>query len=318
MAEVPVQEAAFTGFRVVWERPWAAAIWAGVGLVTSVAFSSFITLTSGPAAMQLMQMQQAGTLATADPVRTLGLLSQLLPMYGVLLGFDLLFYPVLTAAMNRAVLRPKEDGFGYFRLGGDEWRQLLLLLIYAGLGLGAYVVAIVFVVIVAAVGVVAGGAGAAGIIAVLIPAMLIVGGICGAAVLGVRLSLSSALTYATKKVNPFGSWALTRGRFWPLLGTYLLALFMALIVWLLVSAVSVAAAAIFGGGNPFPTLFNPDLTSPQSYFVPARIAYLAPTAMSSALLWPLLMTPAATIYRRLAPAHGLPTGANGSISDVFA
>jgi hypothetical protein len=286
LAEVPVQEAAFTGFRVVWERPWAAAIWAGVGLVTSVAFSSFITLTSGPAVMQLMQMQQAGTLATADPVRTLGLLSQLLPMYGVLLGFDLLFYPVLTAAMNRAVLRPKEDGFGYFRLGGDEWRQLLLLLIYAGLGLGAYVVAIVFVVI--------------------------------AAVLGVRLSLSSALTYATKKVNPFGSWALTRGRFWPLLGTYLLALFMALIVWLLVSAVSVAAAAIFGGGNPFPTLFNPDLTSPQSYFVPARIAYLAPTAMSSALLWPLLMTPAATIYRRLAPAHGLPTGANGSISDVFA
>lgn len=318
MADFSVSEAAFTGFRVVWERPWAAAVWAAILLVTSLSFSVFITLTTGPALMRLLQLQESGDLAKADPSQTLALISKLLPMYAVLLAFSLIFYPVLYAAMNRAVLRPRDNAFGYLRLGGDELRQLLLILLYAGMFLAAYVGIIIFVGLVAAVGLVAGGGGVAGIAAVLVSAMLIVGVFCGVVVLAVRLSLASALTFATKRVDPFGSWTLTRGRFWPILGTYLLALFMAVIVWLLVFAVSAAAAAIAGGGNPFPVLFTADMSSPAAYFSPARIAYLVLSAMSSALIWPLLLTPAASIYRRLAPAHGLPTGADGSLSDVFA
>jgi hypothetical protein len=318
LADFSVSDAAFTGFRVVWERPIAAAIWAVIFLVTSLSFSVFITLTSGPALMRLLQLQQSGALASTDPAQTWALISQLLPMYGVLTLFSLIFYPVLYAAMNRAVLRPRDDAFGYLRLGGDELRQLWLLLIYAGMFLAAYFVLILLVGLAAAIGMVAGGGGAGEIAAVLIPAILIVGVFCGLVVLAVRLSLASAITFATKKLNPFGSWTLTRGRFWPMLGAYLLALFMAVIVWLLVFAVSAAAAAIAGGGNPFPVLFAPDMSSPAAYFSPARIAYLVLSAASSALLWPLLLTPAVTIYQRLAPAHGLPTGADGSISDVFA
>lgn len=40
--------------------------------------------------------------------------------------------------------------------------------------------------------------------------------------LAVRLSLASPLTFDTRRVRVFGSFALTRGRFWSLLGAYLL------------------------------------------------------------------------------------------------
>ena len=315
-----MSDAAFTGFRVVWERPKAAAIWAVITLATSLATTSFIIATGGPALMQLMRLQDSGVDLTADPARLLSLEGQLLPGYAAVLLFSLLFYPVLYATMNRAVLRPRDEALGYLKLGGDELRQLALVLAFGAMALvGSFVLSFVLslVFLMGAAGGAAAGDQLGAVVDLLIPAILIVGVCCGAVVLAVRLSLASALTFATKRVNLFGSWGLTRGHFWPMLGSYLLALFMALIVWMLVFAVSAAAAAIVGGGDALGVIFKPDMTSPAAYFTPARIAYLIPGALAWALIWPLVLTPAATIYRRLAPAHGLPTGADGSLTDVF-
>jgi hypothetical protein len=295
------------------------AVWALILLVISLVSTWLMTATAGPALMKLAKMPAFQP--SSDPTQVFATFSQLLPMYGALLLFSLLFYPVLYAAMNRAVLRPSDERYAYLRLGADELRQLLLLLLYAGMFLAAYVgVILVMVLVFTVIALVASafGQAVAGVVTALAAAIAVVGIFCAVIFLAVRLSLASALTFATRRVNLFGSWTITRGRFLPMLGAYLLALLMAALVRLLVIALASAVAAIVGGAtNPFALFFTVDMSSPAAYFTPPRIAYLVLVAMSSALIWPLVLAPPATIYRNLATSHGLTTGADGSVVDVF-
>ncbi|MGH1560030.1 hypothetical protein ACRAWD_24825 [Caulobacter segnis] len=61
------------------------------------------------------------------------------------------------------------------------------------------------------------------------------------------LSLSSAATFDAGKVVFFRSMPLTKGRFWPLLGAYFLAVVMCLIVFLLLFTIISAVATVISG-----------------------------------------------------------------------
>ncbi|MFI4976881.1 MAG: hypothetical protein ACHP84_20295 [Caulobacterales bacterium] len=317
MSDFSVTEAAFTGMRIVRARPRAVAVWAAFQLVTSLGLGVYTTVTAGPA---LMQAQTFGVATPASPAAVLALYRTLLPFYAVLTLFSLAVYPVLYAAMNRAVLRPADDGFGYLRVGADEWRQLLLMLLYILVFLAAYIAILVGAVIVGVVvsliasrgGVVAGDAAGA-----LVIVIAVVAAICVLGFLAVRLSLASALTFATRRVNLFGSWTMTRGRFWRMLGAYLLAFVLAALVTVIALALSGIAAVIFGGGNALSMFTRPDVSSLAAFFSPARIISLVISAAAAGVTLPLTLTPAPAIYRSLASSYGHPGGDESTVESVF-
>ena len=301
MAGFSATDAALNGFRLVWERPKVLPWWAGLQFVFSLGLSAFTAVSAGPAFTKLAAMRLG---PGADPTEVLGLFRQIAPTYVVLLAATLVLYAVLYAAMNRAVLRPNEDAFGYLRLSSDELRQLGLFALLVAIGFVVYIALVLVVaVLFTAAALATGGAnspGSALAVVVLIPAILAV-----FIFFFVRFSLASPLTFATHRIDLFGSWALTRGRFWPLLGTYVIAFALNLVVLLLTFAIAVAALTVAGGGvGALADLGRLDLSSLDAVLRPGRIAYLAVSAIGSALAWPVMLTPPAVIYRAIAAGPG--------------
>lgn len=219
-------DAAFEGFRLAGRHPFLMLFWTvayTVGLVVLLAMMLLIVMP--PEAWRALLAGDAEALTQPDfnPI-----------MFAV--AFPLFFAAILlltamtNTAIYRAVLRPKPRGFGYLVIGGDEGRQILLSLL------------ILLVSILCGIG-----------LLVLTPAALaltpepyrvLAGVLAGvAAVLLViwvstRLSLAAVQTFVERRVTLFGSWKLTRGRFWPLLGMWLLAFVLAIVVSLVATALS--------------------------------------------------------------------------------
>lgn len=294
MAEFSATDVALNGFRVVWERPRAVLYWAALSFAFSLGLNVFVTLSAGPAFEKLSEM---GFQPGANPTAVLALVRQVLPTYIAVVAAVLVLYAVVSAAMNRAVLRPSDDAFGYLRLSADELRQLGLLVTLAGLGLGGYIaVVIVCSFIAGAVGLAAGGGGATAAMF----ALIFVASIVALAFFGVRVSLASAHTYATGRIDIPSAWRMTNGRFWLLLGTYVMALALNLVVLVLSTAIALLAAAIVSGGiDGLRGAAGGDMTSLAASLTPGRLIYVAIAATGTALSWPVRMTPAAVIYRTL-------------------
>jgi hypothetical protein len=294
MGEVSIQDAAFTGFRVVRQHPRALAVWALYALVLSLAFAVILVGLMGPDLATIMAM---GARPPVNPEAAMAILGRVAPGYFLFLAVALGFNSVLGAAMIRAVLRPSESRFGFLRLGADELRQLGLAVVTFLLFFGVYlglIVAITFLGVIVGLGlkVTAGAAIVFGILIVLV----------AMAFLAVRLSLAPALTFDTRRINLLGSWAMTRGRFWRLFGTYALTFALAAMVFVLSNLVVVALGVVLSGGNMAASTVMPDMTSLRAYFTPFRLIQTVLTAGVSALVWPVLFTPPTAIYQSLAPA----------------
>jgi hypothetical protein len=286
-------DAAFTGFRVVWRRPLAAAMWAALQVTVTLGTTLFITLSAGAA---FTKAADAGFQLNPDPAPMMAQLETLAPTYAVIAIGALVLQAVWSAAMNRAVLRPEQSAFGYLRLAGDELRQLglfvLIGLLAAALYLGVVTVG----------GIVFGLLGFANTMEGLALALLILAPVILVVFIfaGVRLSLASPITFATGRIDLFASWAMTRGRFWSLFWTYALAFVVNVLVSALIFAIALFAVAILGGG--FGALgqgAEADFTSLATAFTPARALYMGLTAVGAALTLPITMTPPVTIYRAL-------------------
>jgi hypothetical protein len=104
---------------------------------------------------------------------------------------------------------------------------------------------------------------------------------------------------------------MTRGRFWPLLGTYLIAFALSVVVIVLTIAIADAAVAVAGGGMAaLASTVQSDMSSVAVVLKPARLANITVFAIGQALIWPVTVAPAAAIYRAL-------TGGAAAASRVF-
>jgi len=233
MASLSPTDVAFEGFRLTRERPRAVLAWALCYLGFTVALLIVAYLTLGPQwEATVLDAQRAGN----DPVALQGYYQKLAPLWAAGLPLLLLVQSVLTCAVYRAVLRPREARAGYLRLGGDELRMLILNLILGLVWLGV-LTAVTFVTGMAA----SAAATSSTSPMVLLGAVATAGAICGGVTVLVRLSLAGPMTFAERRLRVFESWALTRTVFWRLLLAYGLALVLAISVLFLMAMLTTAA-----------------------------------------------------------------------------
>lgn len=303
---------AFEGFAIAGREPRSILAWAlvmaGFVLVSAVT----MVLIAGPAMMQMSALQRAG--GRPDPALALGSLARTFPATLLLLAISLFVYGAIYAAVNRAVLRPTEGGFGHLGVGRAELRQAgVLALVWLILG-GVYLACIIlgFIVVLGArlvsppLAVVAGLLVGLGALALLL-------------FLAVRLSLASPLALDRGRIDLGAAWRLTRGAFWPLLGAYVLAAIFCVLIMIGVFVVVAVMAGVFGGGAG--ALFRPDMSSLGAYFGVAQLINILVSSAAYGLIFPVMLGPPARAYAQLtgeAPAGAAPASAARDLSTGFA
>ncbi|WP_395652406.1 hypothetical protein [Brevundimonas sp.] len=281
-------DAAFEGFRIVRRRPLAVLAWA---LAYIVFFAVGFAVVGQPALAIIRQAEalQGGAEPTAAELVALS------QGYGLVIGviwpLMMLLGVMLSAAVARAVLQPKASAFGYLRLGMDELRLLGAMIILFLLLLLYYVVAIGICV---GLGVYAhtSGQGWVWLLCVLAG----IGAFLGLVWLAVRLSLMAPIIVAENRFALFSSFALTKGRFWPLLGMTLLSFVMTIVVSLLGTIINLPIR--FSLAGPLSQIAQPaDLLPVLQQHIGLVVAWGVVNAIISALQMVVLYAPFAAAYR---------------------
>ncbi len=287
-------ESAFEGFRIIRREPATVAVWAVIVLVLSVGGAAVMA----PMVRGMATSFVPGAAPNANQLAALGSLSRI---FLVAVPLELIALSVFSGAVYRAVLRPEDKGFARLRLGSDELR---LIGVYLLLGLFMFAVFMVIGLVagIVSAGVIAAagktGMGAVGLVLVVIYlAMLLV-----AAWMSVKFSFAAPMTFAQRRIRLFGSWTATKGRFWPLLGCYLLAFVFMILIILVNVVVSAALVFAMSGGSlsSLTTLVNPSsAASVMNVLSPVYIARLVIGAAFGVVLWTVALAPAARAYREI-------------------
>ena len=300
MSRFSASDAAFSGFRLVRENLRAIAIWAAAMTVLSIISNVLAIQYFGRELEALMSYLSDNS--NPDPEETFRLISDLTPLMLWSLPYSLVVNGVIFAALNRLVLRPQDSRFAYLRLGKQELRQAAVWVLTS----------LVLMGVLFAGSLVAGFLGAMGGPTGAFLALLgLLGSVCVVIYLAVRLSFAPAVTFENGKITIFKSLPETKGLFWPLLGAYVLAVVMSIIVvlliWTIVSAIGLVASGDLAATGK---MLRADTSSLQAYFTPAGIVQALFSGLISILTTLIVFGPAPTIYRALkggapdAPTNG--------------
>lgn len=302
MSEFSSTDAALEGLRVSREHPLAVLWWWGANVAASLAAFALWTLPPyRRVAAMIPQFQSVGAAMQLNPTdqalanQYLALVMQALPPMLLFAAITMVLRTVLVTAVLRAALRPGDRAFGYLRVSMDELRQILLSFLIVVVFLGyAAVVSLVSWFVTAIIAGLIGGSGAT----FLAGAMAFV--LVGLAFLypAVRLSLAPAMTFADGKISLFRSWPLTKGRFWPLFGAYLVA--------------GVFAVMIVGFLRVGETIVNlrrpPELTQNMAELLsPLLIGFFLFNGLFGALFVAVTTAPGASAFRQLTGRVGAPS-----------
>ena len=298
MAKFSASDAAFSGFRLVRENLKTVGIWIAVTTVVSILANALTIHFFGA------QMEAAMSLMTnpdgPSPEEMGKLADQMTPTLLWTLPYNLIVQAITLAALNRMIQRRDDNRFAYLRVGKDELRQIAVSLLTGLLMMVLLFASALVMGLLAAVG--------GGLLSVLVMLSAIVGGIY----LLVRLSLASAMTFDKGEIVFLRSMKVTKGAFWSLLGAYLVAAVMSMIVWLLIVIIVYAAVAIVTGDfSAAGDALRADTSSLKSYFTPSGIVQQLFSGFMAVLSALIMLSPAPTIYKALREGEAAAEGASG-------
>ena len=285
-------DAAFEGFRLTWEKPRTLLIWTGFFLAVNLLMP--LALFGLGLNTQMAALEEASRNPSPDPAVALESMAALAPVYAILLPAGLVVQAMIAAAVFRLVLDPEDSRKHPVQFGVEEARLIGLALAYTLLFLVAVVAAVLIGGIVAGV---AAAAGAGPIVGVLVGFLLMAGLIYVA----IRMSLGPVITFSEGRIAVFDSWGMTHGLFWPILGTYVLAVIAIVIFNLLSLVLAAALATLLSGGDlgALGRVMNPDMTSFRAFFSSGQILMILFGAFTSAVYNAVMSAPAAVIYREI-------------------
>ena len=285
MSSFSPTDAALEGVRLTRERPKAILAWSGYNFAFGLVLLGAAYLTLGPHAQDILSEVRAGT---NDPAEAEKLIRQTLPFCAVGLPLSLLFMAMQMAAVYRAVLKPGV-GAGRFRLGREEWRLVALILV------GVLIVAGVLFLS-ELVSIVGSAAGANSFVIAMVSLAVTI-------YLFVRLSLAGPASFAEGRLLLFRTWLRTRGNFWRLLGAYVMAMAILLVVLFLMTLIF---AVLFGVLDNFATRS----TTGWAAVVHSPLVFLVATAgqvvnaFMSTCCSVIFLAPFAQAYRELTGRGG--------------
>ena len=303
-------DAALEGFRIAREKPKAMLIWAAASLLISLVSSIIMVAMFGGTLNSFMDMSRE---PTTDPTQAMNLIGQVALLYVFLIPVALMVFAIFTSAVYRTVLRPADSAFGYLRLGATELRMAVVMLV---LFLLAFVASIAVVVIIGIIGGVTGvaigmggdGGMGTGIAFFGLMIVLYLGMIFATLAFWTKFSFAGPMTFNEGRIRIFGSWNATKGHFWSLLGCYIVAGILGIVVRLLGGAIAMAVMLGLGGGAGTTFLsvlegMEADYTSLATFLTPAMIANMVINALFSALTYAIFLAPPAVAYRDIMGAR---------------
>lgn len=291
-------DAAFEGFRLVRRNPMALLAWTGLYLIVAlVQIGAMAGMGSG-----LARMESVAETLESSPPQSFQDMAPLFQAYGEMVGGMAWIFPlslavsvVLSAAVARGVLFPQTRAtFGYVRLGMDELRVAIVMLAIFVLTLIICCVVFLLVGILGglAVSMIDNGGWVVMVLLFLAAMAFIVW-------LTVRWSLAVPITVAEKRIAVFDSFAVTRGRFWPLLGMAIITGVMALLVALLSMIVSTPLTIMSGLGMATAGDDPAAIFAAYNYGNPWVLASALVNAVIGALMLGVLYAPFSAAYRGL-------------------
>ncbi len=293
-------EAVFEGFRLVRRKP-SVLIWWTLAFFVILAICGAVVAAPMSAIFQQLKALEESNPTSIEEFQPV--FAAYAGMMAVFLPLGLLFNAVAYSAVARGVLQPTKGAWGYLRLGGDELRVLLVNLVLSLLLMAVYL-AFVFA------GFAAFGAGQA----MNAPFMYLLGAVVMLLGLGVliwlavRLSLAVPLVIDGKKINFFGSFRLTKGKFWPLSGMGILAWLISVVITILFSLVAQPLMLLVGSDlqAQMAQISDPSELIPLlQQNLPELAVLLLTNAISTALTLAIMTAPFSAAYKQLKPSSAV-------------
>jgi hypothetical protein len=295
---------AVAGLMLLKNRPLTLIYWFGLALLVTGGGAALMYGTGFMKVYQQVLTQGAGE--TMDPQGMMAALRRMLGLMALMVPIYLLYFAAMTTAAVRAVLQPEKKAFGYLRLGAEELRTLVVLLAVTVIIVVAYVAAVFVAAVVGAAaaigGAAAGGEVAGGLLSILLVLLIVILVIAALAWLATRMSLAIPQTFDTRRINIFGTWAITKGNTGKLFLAYLLAFLIYFAITMVGGLINLALmgqslAALIASANSS----NPsDVTAVFERSMPVMIVNLVVSGIVAALGTAVMVCPSAEAYLELA------------------